>query len=303
MEKTKSDLDIQKTKLDIDKAQSQMNDDKARSDASSEVSKLARASVIDSLGRIGRKDLASKVTPNMSVKQVEDIFGQNNLSNMVTQFEAMQARKEIAASRVEEHKIARQEKMDKNDTTRLDQASKLISSDLARNNTAFGRNANIVRSADAIQALAAGKKPDQLTNQQLMEIAKNLDAMLSSGAATVSGTAKLLPNGWGSKASTVSEFFTNDPQGARQGGYVKMALDTVKRERELAKKKLGETSGALLSSYMDLAKKHPESWNTMMQMHGLNPDDIGNMKPTQPAMPTLNVDKDALAAEIKRRGM
>lgn len=101
---TRFDLDTEKSKLDIQKAKSQMGDEQAQRDPKSELSQVARASVIDSLNRIGRKDLASKITSNMSSKQVEDLFGQNNLANMVSQFEANENRKEMAAARAADKK-------------------------------------------------------------------------------------------------------------------------------------------------------------------------------------------------------
>lgn len=267
------------------------NEDKAKRDPNSELSKIQRQTVVDMMNKMGRRQLADSImAKGLSAKQLEDAFGQVGITTMLTHHEAAETRKAMAQQAAALAAERRQDKLDAKDTQRLDQAGKLIAADIARNNTAFGRNANIIRSSDAIAALVEGKEPNKVTPQQAFEIAKSLDAMLSAGGTTQSGTEHLMPRGAAMKYANVAEFFKNEPQAAMQGGYVKQAMDTIKRERALAQKKIGMTSKALLGSYMDLQKKHPEAWNTMLQSQGIDPNAIGNSAMAAPAPSTTEGD-------------
>lgn len=308
-ENTKFGLDTELSKLNVEKAKSQMNDDKAKSDPNSDLSKVARASVMDSLNRIGRKDLASQVTPHMSSKQIEDLFGQNNLANMVSSFEAQQNRLEIAKLRGSEKEESSKAKNEEKDIKRLDAANKMITASLGRNNTAFGRMANITRSAEAIEQLVHGNP--NLDSRQIKEVAASLDAMLTMGASTVSGRAGLVPKSATGDVNSIYEYITNIPQGLGQQKFVNRLMETVVREKELAKEQIKRESKKMLSSYADLQKKMPEAWNTMIQSQGLDPDMFGDLeekeskssKQDKPSELKINVDHDALDAEMKRRGL
>lgn len=307
-ENTKFGLDTELSKLNVEKAKSQMNDDKAKSDPNSDLSKVARASVMDSLNRIGRKDLAGQVTPNMSSKQIEDLFGQNNLANMVSSFEAQQNRLEIAKLHGAQKEESNKAKAEEKDIKRLDAANKVITASLNRNNTAFGRMANITRSAEAIEQLV-GNNPN-LDQRQIKELAASLDSMLTSGASTVSGRAGLVPKSAAGDVKAIQEYLSGIPQGLGQQAFVKRMMETVEREKQLAHEQIKRESKKMLSSYADLQKKMPEAWDTMIQAQGLDPSMFGDLETKEPknadkqeAAPKINVDHEKLDAEMKRRGL
>jgi hypothetical protein len=160
---------------------------------------------------------------------------------------------------------------------RFSDANKTISSEVASSRSAFGKGANIYRSAEAIEQLAKNIDPNQLDSRQITEIARNLDSMLSNGASTVSGTKKLIPSSGTGDIMHLVEYIRNIPQGAQQGAFVQRMLDTVAREKDLAKRQMARTQQELLGGYTDLQKKDPERWGTMMQVHGL-PEDIITQK-------------------------
>jgi NACalpha-BTF3-like transcription factor len=265
--KQKDQLD----KIGLAKAKMEFTDDAQRSDPKSDVSLLARSSAKDALTRIGRTDLAAKIKDNMSGEQLNKLFGAMSLSNMVTAYEAQQNRLEMAKQRAELKAISAKEKMDTKDTQRLDAANKLVNADIARMNTPFGKNANLVNTAERLEALIANKKPGDVTNQQIYEIARGLDGMVSMGASTIGGTTHLLPRGFMADMAVASEKVKNSPVGAGQAKFVEQALETIRREKVIAKKQLNKSIRGLLGSHMDLAEKHPESWNTMLKMNGIDP--------------------------------
>lgn len=300
LDRDKHNKENTKFNLDIAKARAEAGDADAQRNPNSELSKVSRASVIDSLTRIGRKDLAAKVTPNLSSKQVEDLFGQNNLANMVSQFEANENRKEMAKDRNAMKAEQAKAKQENVDIGRLDKANKMITASTASGRSAFGKSANILRSAEAIEVLVNQQPPGQMDSRQITELARSLDAMLSQGAATIAGTQKLIPHSMSGDAAKIAEYISNQPKGAGQAKFIKRMIETVEREKNLAHTQIKREAQKMLSSYADLAKKQPEAWKLMLREQGL-PEDIFESNPSSNI--EKNIDKDAVAAELKRRGL
>ena len=276
-------------------------DEQARRNPNSSLSKTTRQTVVDALRMMGRAQLADSVEQRgLSAKQLEDAFGQYNLNNMLSAHQATEARKAQYAMMAQERRDRKEQSANVKDIARLDNMNKLINDSLARNTTKLGRISNIKRSAEAIEALVGNNDPNKLTPPQVFEIAKSLDAMLSSGATTISGTEHLMPKGYGVKYANVAEFFKNEPQAAAQGGYVKQALHTIEREKNLAKKQLLEEKNKLISSYKDLKNKMPEAWDTVMRTHGLSEDDNSD-----DTVSSINLHPKVLSgieAELAKRG-
>lgn len=287
--------------IDIEKGRLGLADTKEKNDPNSEASKLARMSTRDTLLRMGRKDLAAGVKDGMSAEQINGLFGTMSLSNMVTAYEAQQSRLEAAKMRAHEASIRQAEKMDQKDVQRLDQASKLLDAPIARTNTTIGKLGGIISNAGRVRQLIAGRTPDQVTNQQLYELARAVDSMVSQGASTISGTEHLLPRGWKSDYAKFDEKMKNKPVGAGQGAYVNQILHTIEREETEAKRQLGEAARGSLGSYMDLAKKHPESWKTMLMNKGLDPAYIANVPgPGEPTAAQYNMSDEAGIASVMK---
>lgn len=250
-----------------------LDEQKAMYDPNSQASQVQRKAMRDMLSKIGYKSLSDKITDDMSAKQVQSIMGNLNIQNLMQQYETMQNRKEIQAMKQTQLKEAAAGKLDDKDTKRLDQANKTIQAELARNNTAFGRNANIVRSANALETLISTVDPKDINERQIFEIAAGLDAMLSSGASTVSGRQHLIPSSWAKDKAKIAEYLTNRPKGAGQEAFVKQMMETVAREKAVAQQQLQQSSRKALASYSDLKKRHPEVWNFMLKQNEL-PEDI-----------------------------
>lgn len=177
--------------------------------------------------------------------------------------------KELQNQRLDAKKGVQDAKLEKADTDRKDKMGKLIASEIASSRSAFGKGANIVRSAEAIEQLAGSVNPNELDSRQIQEIARNLDAMLSSGASTISGTKKLVPSSAAGKLASLEEYISNIPKGQQQGEFVKRMLETVQREKDLAKRQVANTQKKLLAPYADLHKKDPDGFNFILQQNGL----------------------------------
>lgn len=169
----------------------------------------------------------------------------------------------------------RQAKLDDTATKRFDDLNKKLTSEIASSRSAFGRGANTVRSAEAIERLAGGTDPNNLDTRQITEIARNLDSMLSNGSPSISGMNKLIPNTAMGSAAKIEEWLLSKPRGAQQGEFVKRMLDTVTREKNLAREQLQRTQGSILGSYTDLQKNYPDKFKDVLASHDI-PDDITN---------------------------
>ncbi len=166
----------------------------------------------------------------------------------------------------------RLDKLDKETRDRFGKMSKLITAEVASSRSAFGKAANNVRSAEAILTLAEGRKLDTLNNREIQEVARSLDALLSQGQATISGTEHLVPKAYRADAAKIAEYITAKNKGAGMGSFLKQMLETVRREKDLAHKQIKKTQGKLLAPYHDLKDKDPETWALLFRENELDPD-------------------------------
>lgn len=316
--------DFQKVKLDMQKASMELTDATKRADPKSDASLLAQASTLDALKRMGRKDLAAMLEKKpLSAAELEKTFGNMSLSNMVSAYEAQQNRLLISQQNAETKKLATAEKMDNTNVKRLDQVSKLIDADMQRINTPIGKAANLANTAERLEALVRDVSPENVTNQQMYELARGLDAMLTPGAGSISGTKHLLPVGWRTHWANLAEFAGNKPVGAGQAAYVKQIMKTIGREKEISRAQISRAVHGAVGSYLDLSKtkegKPSEAWNSMLQMKGIDPEMVNPQKefhrdlstysaPAAPAPKGLKEEvagmtDEQLQAEAKRLGI
>lgn len=188
------------------------------------------------------------------------------------------------------------------DTHRFDDLNKKLTSEIASSRSAFGRGANTIRSAEAIEKLAGGMDLNKLDTRQITEIARNLDAMLSSGAPTVSGMNKLIPKSAMGDLSKLTEYIFNARTGAHQASFLKNMLDTVSREKALARDQIRRTQGSILGTYSDLKKKYPEKFTEMLQAHDI-PEDIMDFSKRAEKAASKNISKKTLSDYAVKHGI
>lgn len=179
--------------------------------------------------------------------------------------------KEKALDRQSAAQLKTEEKQEQFDRKRLDALGKALTSETASSRSAFGRGANNIRSAEAIEALTEQYKGrfDQMDERQITELARSLDGLLSQGQSTVSGTTHLLPKTAVGNVSKIVEYLRNVPTGQQQGAFVKRMLETVGREKELAKDQIKRAQGKILGPYKETLKRRPEDAKDILGPHGL----------------------------------
>lgn len=259
-------------------------------DPNSEVSKSAQAYAT----KLGIK-LPGPVSANTLFKilPIQEKFMASQDANATRRDTAKYRADSLAAERdatSANREASQADKKNKDDITRIDKASKLISAETSSSRSSFGKAANTYRAGEALDQLAgqAQTQPGGLDNRQMAEVARNLDSMLSNGQPSVSGMDKLLPNTATGDIAHIQEYISNLPKGAEQQQFLQRAMETVKREKDLAKSQMQRTQGKLLAPYQDL-KDHP-NMKSVLEANGL-PDDLFE-SPAKKGKATASDDSD-----------
>lgn len=203
-------------------------------------------------------------------------MGEKMIPWALTQYDNELHRKtqlEMAKERDAARKDAAADKADEKLDRRFSEMNKMLVAEKDRGNTAFGKNAGIKSAAARIQALVdSAGGPDKVSLQQVYEIAKATDAMVSMGAATQGGTKKLIPHTALGNISAFLNYFKGNygtPNSANQGAFVRQMLETSKRESDTADKQILETQKKLIGGYSDLEEKDPDRYHSILKLHRL----------------------------------
>lgn len=174
--------------------------------------------------------------------------------------------------RQSEHALKVEEKQDQFDRKRLDDLGKKLTAETASSRSSFGRAANNIRAAEAIEALVEQSHGDlnSLDSRQVYELSKSLDGLLSAGQSTISGTEHLIPHTYRGNISKIAEMITNTPKGAQQGDFIKRTVETVKREKQIAKDQIKSAQGKILGPYKETLRRRPEDARDILAPHGLD---------------------------------
>ncbi len=263
-----------------EKAKIDLSDLQAMSDPSSNASQIYRATAAKILGA-DKDPQRAKMIEGMSGLQLKATLGKD-LGSLIEQEANRDLQREqrklineermsLAQNQKEAKEEKRQQKLDDNDTKRLDTANKLISSAVASGRGAFGIAAKNLQSIQNVQALLDGQDLDSIDNRQLTETARVLDRVLSQGSPTISGTEHLTPDTARMKIASLMEKYGNRRVGAGAGDFLKTIMHTFDKEQRTAKKQILNAQHELLGSYEDIAKKNPDAWKTLLIRHDIDP--------------------------------
>lgn len=254
----------QKHSLDIEKAVGQLDDEKAARDANSDISTSAR-DILKAMS--AESGIKLNIPDNMPYSHLKEMF--KPLETFMQARANQETRKEAAATRALTMQMANEEKKEKQVNDKFTKMNEKLQSELVRTNTTFGKNAAIYRSAQAIEALTERIDPNNLDNRQIMEIARNLDAMLTQGAGSITGTNKLIPHTASGDVAKIAEYITGLPKGAKQGEFVKRTMETIEREKALAKKNILNSQNKILAGYEDLKKANPDRYTQILERNDI----------------------------------
>lgn len=241
---------------------------KEEDDPKSNYSKEFKAYITPMLKKLG---MDTSMVDKASAKQIKELMPFTQ--KMYEAQETREMRKEMASERAKDRAaitgIRHSEKQDQADTKRLDTLNKTLESQMASSRSGFGKDANALNTIQNVKALFEGQDLDSLDNRQVTEVARVLDRVLSGGSPTISGTEHLTPDSARMYIAKKMEYVTNKRQGAGAGDFMKSIQHTFDREEDIAKKRIKDTSQSAVGSYLDLAERNPEAWDSMMAQKNL----------------------------------
>lgn len=129
------------------------------------------------------------------------------------------------------------------------------------------------------------KRFNNATPQQIAEIVKGLDRLVSQAAPTVSGTEHLMPSSAVGKLNEMKQYLSNNPTGAGMGKFVHNIVDTVARERQTFAKKREHVAGKYKDIYKEAYQADPDRFmRVLAPEESQNPNLTGGGGP-QAALP------------------
>ena len=141
----------------------------------------------------------------------------------------------------------------------------------------MGTAAKRVQVSGALRKLV--EKPDGsglnlMDSRQIYELARGLDAMLSAGAATISGTEHLIPSTFQGGLAQYWEKLKNEPQPGAQQEFVERMYETIVREQAYWDEQVKAMAKARLGSLKPQFQRYPDSTAAAMEEYGINAEDV-----------------------------
>jgi len=140
-----------------------------------------------------------------------------------------------------------------------------------------GKNQARVNAAGRIEALASGPggQVADLNPQQMTELARQLDTLLSNGGQATEGVTKALSAHTATgRVADLLQWWTSAPHGAGQQEFTKQMLETARREKSVAGKQLRDSYVATLPTVPILLKERPDVIQNMLRGQGVDPSTI-----------------------------
>lgn len=170
-----------------------------------------------------------------------------------------------------------------------------LSAARASSRSAFGKAALNKAAAERIETLVEGRSLNDLDAREIQEVARSLDSLLAQGQPTISGSHELVPKTAVGNLAKLTEYITNQRQGAGAQSFLNQMIKTVKREKELADKQKGKYIQEMIPGYSHLEEKDPERFNTLLQ--GV----LGQSSDQTSRAPQSNADDLVSTVTIRRK--
>ncbi len=177
---------------------------------------------------------------------------------------------------------------------------------------ASGQAAQAIRGVGQLKALFDGYK-DNLTPQEWEEAATAWNRVLSSGGGTASreGIQALIPKTAVGDVKKVMQWYKNEPTGTDQQKFAQRMRVGMDREAAYNTDYLKTKTLDLMGSHLpSLSRLDPSTVKEQLEAKGLTAQDVAKRYPglakrvwgDQSMSQGLNIDTNALDAELKRRG-
>lgn len=136
----------------------------------------------------------------------------------------------------------------------------------------FANNKKIYDRAERIVAMVKGKRPEDLTEQQIFELARGLEGVIAGGVGTITGAMHLLPKNLQTGLVGVEQWITSRPPRAKLAEFARMLTDAVVREQRTTFKAIQDTQSKRIQSpkFKKLMEKAPEEFEDQVAIWGFD---------------------------------
>lgn len=110
--------------------------------------------------------------------------------------------------------------------------------------------------------------------QQLYELARGLDRLISGAAPTIGATEHLIPKTWRGSLADFSQWLTSQPKGAGGQAFVKQMQETINRIRESTQGFVDSTNAKTVNAYSHLSRKNAERFKSAIRSAELDPSNF-----------------------------
>lgn len=150
----------------------------------------------------------------------------------------------------------------------------------------LGKAANLARgrqgvAGEAMRTIQQAKRDLQLiaqnpnpNEQQLYEIARGLDRVISGAVPTIGATEHLVPQTLRGRIASFEQWLRNKPTGAEKQEFVKQYKETLERIEAATRTFVNDTNAQTFNAYSHLATKDRKRWDSAIHAAGLSPDDF-----------------------------
>jgi hypothetical protein len=272
-----------------------------------------KVEALDDQNKIGDNDynrLKDLDNNRLKLQELRDVAADRNAALAMRQKEINAYKDANIGARNERFRT----EQDRKDDDQLAKFSKALNGVSASSRSALGRSALTVQGARSVIGLAGDdpKQYDKLNPQQVYEIAKSYDRVVSNGNPTISGTSHLIPPAALTSLANFNQYMSSNVTGANQGEIVNQMVQGAKREAAISQNLQKHMVDTLLPAYSNLRKRRADDMDQIVTgvnnvqtedptkvLQGAGIQGFGQQGP--PPATGLPPAGD-IAAEMKRRG-
>lgn len=158
--------------------------------------------------------------------------------------------------------------------------------------SAYGKATLNEAASDRILQMIVGRNVNDLNDQELKELARNLDSLLSQGQATVTGASGLVPRTLVGDSAKLAQYIDNNRHGAQAGSFINQMLSTVRREKALAQQQQSTYRQQIAPGFQHLYAEDPDRYNAILGTPATS--EVATIPQNTNSAPLSKDDQDAI---------
>lgn len=280
---------LQKQNIDLQAAVAQQQDLKSQRDPDSDISKAGRLILGQMSDASGVK---INVPPNMSYEMMQKLYP--SITKFIDAKMMADSRSDLASMRQEAQKDKQDQKTTDKYDKELNNTGQLM--EQMRGSPAVSQAEKDLYAASKADTLAnLYGDPNKLSMPQVRMLSQEIAKIAAGGNSTMSELEGITPHSLAGRMSSFVSNLINKPTAANAAAFVKQFQDYSKNLTSDAQNVITDRYSRILEPRKNQLR--PEDYQNLQDKY------VNRFKNQQASTPKLNVDQDALAAEMKRRGI